>query len=235
MNIRNFLLSFAPHSAHISLAEKLRSGLAGGAAILLLALAIHHLPQHDYPLLMLASMASSTALLFAAPHSPFSQPWNLVGGHFISALAGWICSLLIIDPALAGGAAVGIAISLTYILKCLHPPSAATALAIVLNSTQFHSMGWQWGTVIVIANVGILLLLTLLINNLVPGRRYPMPLSTHGHQSIEQLAAPEKADIERALEQMDRMLDISTEDLIDIYAKAAEHARERRNSIARVV
>lgn len=231
MNIGNFLRSFIPHSAHISLAEKLRSGLAGGAAILLLTLALHHLPQHDYPLLMLASMASSTALLFAAPHSPFSQPWNLVGGHLISALVGWICSLLIVDPAISAGTAVGLSIFLMYILKCLHPPSAATALAIVLSSAQFHSMGWHWGAVIVIANVGILLLLTLLINNIVPGRRYPMPISAPSHPKIEQVIAPEQADIEWALAQMDSMLDISTEDLIDIYAKAAEHAEARQNSI----
>lgn len=222
--------SFIPHSAHISLTEKLRSGLAGGVAILFLTLALHYLPQHDYPLLMLASMASSTALLFAAPHSPFSQPWNLVGGHFISALVGWVCSLLIVDPAIAGGTAVGIAISLTYILKCLHPPSAATALAIVISSANFHSMAWQWCAVIVIANVVTLLLLTLLINNIVPGRRYPMPINVPNHSKIAQLVTPEQDDIEWALVQMDSMLDIRTEDLLDIYAKAVEHAKVRRNS-----
>jgi len=229
MNISQFLRSFIPHSAPVSLVETLRSGLAGGVAILLLALALHYLPQHNFPLLMFASMASSTILLFASPHSPFSQPWNLVGGHFVSAIAGWICSLYIADPAIAAGAAVGLAISLTYMLKCLHPPSGATALAIVLNAAQFHSMGWQWGAIIVIANVGILLLLALFINNLISGRHYPMSHVAHSYPKTGQLAAPEQEDIEWAVAQMDSMLDVSTEDLISVYSKAAEHAATRRN------
>jgi CBS domain-containing membrane protein len=132
-------------------------------------------------MIMFASMASSAALLFAAPHSPFSQLWNLFGGHLVSATVGWVCSLLILDPALSGGMAVSVSISLMYILKCLHPPSAATALAIVLGCTQFHHMGWQWSASIAVNSLGLLLLLTLLINNLVPGRRYPMPVSARTH------------------------------------------------------
>lgn len=83
MNLRAYLKSLVPHVTHAPMAEKIRSGLAGGIAILLLALALRYLPQHHYPLLMPGSMAASAVLLFPAPHSPSSQPWNLVGGHFI--------------------------------------------------------------------------------------------------------------------------------------------------------
>ncbi len=224
MSIDTFLRSFMPHGIPVPVAEKLRSGLAGGLAILLLALAIGHLPQGDHPLLLLAPMAASAALLYAAPHSPFSQPWNLVGGHVVSALCGWVCSLLVPDQALSGGLAVGTAISLSYVLKCLHPPGAATALLMVLGATQFHGMGWQWTAWIVLANAGVSLALALLINNAIPGRHYPMaaaavPPKVEPHITVTQ------ADIEWALSQMDSMIDVSSEDLAEIYTLALEHAK----------
>src|SRR3970282_1737113 len=128
MDLKSFLQSFKPHATQTSFPEKLRSGLAGGIAILLLTLALHNLPQTGFPLLILSSMAASATLLYATPHSPLAQPGTLVGGPLVSALAGLLCGLLIPEPALAAGAAVGSAILLMEIFSCLHPPSTATAL-----------------------------------------------------------------------------------------------------------
>lgn len=229
MSLRTFLLSFKPHGAPITLAEKLRSGLAGGIAILLLALALRYLPGYDYPMLLLTPMASSAALMYSAPHSTFSQPWNLVGGHLVSAMSGWVCGWLIPDPVIAGGLAVSTAIALSYVLRCLHPPAAATALLMILNSAQFHGMGWQWTTWIMLANVGISLLLALLINNAIPGRRYPIAAIMPSHPGTGPDIVPERADIEWALARIDGVIDVSVEDLADIYDKAMQHAKARRS------
>ncbi len=174
MRISAYIQSFIPHNAPIPLAEKLRSGVAGGLAIFALAWALHLMPQHEYPLLLLGSMAASAVLLFAVPHSPLAQPWNLIGGHFVSALVGWLCALYFGDPLLAAGVAVGSAIFLMYVLNCLHPPGAATALTLVLGAAQFQQMGWHWVALIVLANAGISLLLALLINSGLPHRHYPL-------------------------------------------------------------
>lgn len=232
MRLVTFLHSFKPQGSPAPLSERLRSGLAGGFAILLLAWALHHLPQHEYPLLLLGSMAASAVLLFAAPHSPFSQPWNLIGGHLISALAGWTCSLLIADPVIAAGVAVGSAIFLMYVLSCLHPPGAATALTLVLGAAQFQPMGWHWVALIVIANAGISLVLALSINNLLPGRHYPAA-STPIHPKVDSIIEPEQRDFEQALAGMDSVIDISIEDLTDIYAHARENAKARFDSKTR--
>ena len=179
---------------------------------------------------MLGSIAASAVLLFAAPHSPMAQPWPLVGGHLISALAGCLCSQLISDPLLAAGCAVGLAIFLMHYLNCLHPPGASTALTLVLFSAQFHPMGWPWVACIVLANIGIALVLALLINNLLPGRHYPMRhtpqplLQTDRQPKHVQL---ERADIEWALTQMDGVIDVSEEDLVDIYELAIKYAQNR--------
>lgn len=227
MNIGAFLKAFQPHANPIPLVEKVRSGLAGGLAILSLAWALHQLPQHVYPLLMLGSMAASAVLLFAAPHSPFSQPWNLIGGHTVSAIAGWASCLFVSDPVLAAGAAVGTAIFLMYVLRCLHPPGAATALTLVLSSAQFSGMGWQWVGEIVIVNSGLMLLLALLINNVLPGRKYPVALSAPIQPKIAPSIFPQQTDIEWALAQMDSVIDVSLEDLTEIYTIAQQRANNR--------
>ncbi len=230
MKLASFIRSFRPHVVPATISEKARSGVAGGIAILALAWALYLLPHHQYPLLLLGSMAASAVLLFAAPHSPFSQPWNLVAGHGISALAGWVSYLLVADPLLAAGVAVGTAIFLMYVLNCLHPPGAATALTLVLGAAQFQPMGGQWVALIVSANAGVLLLLALLINNVLPHRRYPTAAPAPTHPKAELPALPEQQDIEMALNQMDSMIDVSVEDLVEIYAAAQEHAQARLES-----
>ncbi|MFZ2163621.1 MAG: HPP family protein [Sideroxyarcus sp.] len=230
MDIKSFLLSFKPHKSLTTPAEKLRSGLAGGIAILLLTLTLHYLPQAGFPLFIVSSMASSAALLYATPHSPLAQPWNFAGGHLVSALAGLACSALIPEPALAAGAAVGSAILLMQYLNCLHPPSAATALIMVLGSSQFHDMSWLLAFAIMAANVGISLLLALAINNLLPGRRYPMHALYN--QPPAQPAPFEQTDIEWALQQMNSEIDVSKEDLVEIYRLALQQARTRTANVS---
>lgn len=231
MDFKSFLFSFRPHTTQTSVVEKLRSSLAGGSAILLLTLALHYLPQGGIPLLLVASMAASATLLYVTPHSPLAHPWNLVGGHLFSAIAGWTCSLFIPDPTLAAGVAVGSAILLMQLLNCLHPPSAATALMMVLGSTQFHEMGWLYTMYVVAANAGLSLLLALAINNLLPGRHYPMGASPEqAPPKPAPFIALEQADLAWALQQMDSVIDVSEEDLAEIYKLALDRAQSRAES-----
>jgi len=222
--------SLIPRNAPVLLAEKLRSGIAGGVAIFLLGLVLYQLPLHDYPLMMLASMAASAVLLFAVPHSPLAQPWNLVGGHLISALAGWVCILFIGDHLIAAGVAVGAAIFLMYYFNCLHPPGAATTLTLVLSSQQFQNMGWKWMLLVVGINAGISLILALVINNLLPGRTYPMQQAALTTPKPAPFVSIEQRDLEWALAQMDGMIDVSEEDLAKIYALALDRAQVRNEA-----
>lgn len=230
MDFKNFIQSFKPHVAPISITEKIRSALAAGIAMLLLGLALKFLPHFNYPMLMLASMAASAVLLFAAPHSPMAQPWPLFGGHLVSVLAGWTCIQLIADPLLAAGCAVCLAVFLMHYLHCLHPPGGATALTLVLSSAQFHPMGGLWVAYIAAMNAGISLVLALLINNLIPGRHYPMPMHSHTQPVADPAATPvimEERDIAWAASQIDSFVDISEEDLAMIYQLASQHAQRR--------
>ncbi len=227
MKAADFLRSFAPHRSPATFAERLRSGAAGGSGIFLLAWALHLLPQPELPLLLLASMAASAVLLYAVPHSPLAQPWNLICGHLISALAGWITISFVHDPLTAAGIAVGAAIFLMYLLDCLHPPGAATALTLVLGAAQFLHMGFAWTLAIVGANGFISLLLALTINNALPRRHYPQTPAAPAPPPVAIRVLPEQQDIEWALTQEDSMLDISAEDLTGLYDAAQRRAQFR--------
>lgn len=227
MKIKSFLSAFKPHPSLTSTSEKMLSGLAGGTAILLLMLLLQSLPQSHLSLFIVASMAASATLLYATPHSPLAQPWNLVGGHIVSALAGLTCSWLIPEPVIAAGAAVGSAIMLMEFLRCLHPPSAATSLMMVLGGSQLHQLDWQTALYIVALNTGISFLLALAINNLLPGRRYPLRSVPQQPKPLPP-AAIELADIEWALQQIDSEIDVSEDDLAEIYRLAQQRAQTRK-------
>lgn len=225
--MKQFLRAFRPEPDFTTLGAKITSGLAAVAGLFLLGMALKFLPQLHYPTVMLASMAASAVLLYAAQHSPMAQPWPMIGGHLVSALCGWLVAQVMADQIAAASVAVGVAIFMMSQLRCLHPPGAATALIMVLNYGSFREFGGQWVAYVVLLNALISLLAALIVNNLVPGRRYPMvPSAAEG--GAAPLAAPplSRRDLEYALAQMDGLIDVSEDDLLSIYEVAGKHARD---------
>jgi CBS domain-containing membrane protein len=156
-----------------------------------------------------------------------AQPWPLVGGNLLSGMVGWACSLLIPDPVLAAACAVGMAIFLMHLSHCLHPPAAATAMIMVMGAEQFHQHGWGWTASVALANTILSLLLALVINNLIHGRRYPMRNAPVVRQAAIRSGEVGQEDIEWALTQMEGVIDVSEQDLLNIYRLASSHAAER--------
>lgn len=237
MKILTWLQASARHyrQTQTPLREKFYSSLAALCGILLLVLAESLLAsEFTLSLPVLASMGASAFLLFVVPHSPMAQPWPMFAGHLLASVIGVLCAQTIAQPALAVAAAVGLAIFCMYFLRCLHPPSAATAMIAVLGGPQVHALGWSFCYEVVAINAGILLLLAFIINNLVPGRRYPLRHSHHPHhaqfvqQSHPAALELDEADFEAALARMDGVIDVTPEDLVDIYEFAVENAEARR-------
>src|SRR5574341_96141 len=111
-----------------------------------------------YPLLI-ASMGASAVILFAIPTSPLAQPWPFAGGQLLSACTGVICLRLFPDTIAAAAVAAGMSVLLMLLLRCLHPPGAATALAPVLGGEQLAQLGFDF----VLAPVGINVLFMLAV------------------------------------------------------------------------
>jgi len=109
--------------------EKLISGLGGAISILGMFWGTQYFGQELHGrLLWIASMGAAAVLLFAAPKSALTQPWNVIGGHFVSALIGRLMHKLISNPVPGGALAVGLAITAMYYLQSLHPPGGAASL-----------------------------------------------------------------------------------------------------------
>ncbi len=207
-------------------AEKLISGIAAFFGILCV-LAISSLILSDAGLpLVVASMGASAVLLFAVPHGPLSQPWPLLGSHALSALIGVTVARFCHSPLLASALAVGLAIVAMYYLGCIHPPGGATALTAVLGGTQVQELGYLFVLIPVLLNTVILLLTAIGLNWFFPWRRYPASLQPHPAASAkpsDPAISPEH--LSYALKQMGSFIDVTEEDLAEIYELARQHAQ----------
>jgi CBS domain-containing membrane protein len=219
----------------VSFREIALTSLAAFVAIFILVTVVHYASfSAKLSLLVLASMGASTFLLFVVPHSPMSQPWPVVGGHLVSSIMGVACAKYIGDPALATAIAVSLSIFAMYWLQCLHPPSAATAMIAVLGGTETHMMGWQFCYEVVVINAGTMVVLSIIINDFILNRRYPVNHSHHphhekfaksGHTPYPELS---EDDFKYALTQVNGVVDIGVEDLVDLYEFAVEHALQQK-------
>ena len=228
-----FLAKF--QSFHASIRDVIFTTLASFCAIYTLTTIVHSLSvDGQLSLLVLASMGASTFLLFVIPHSPMSQPWPVIAGHFVSSVIGVSCAHYLHNPAIALAAAVSLSILAMHALQCLHPPGAATAMIAVLGGPVIQSMGWQFCYEVVAINACALVLLSILINDLILKRRYPLQHSHHPHHEgfikdvhTDYLVLSE-VNFKYALERIDGEVDISVEELIDLYEFALEDAKGKK-------
>jgi len=220
----DFLRMLGIDASPVSHTERIVSGLGGFAAIFSilyfaqLSLGVHH------PGLLVASMGASAVLLFAVPHGPLSQPWNVFGGHLFSAIIGVTCAKLIGNQMVAAAAAVGIAISVMYYLRCIHPPGGATALSAVVTSDAVHALGYQFVFTPVMLDVMVILSVALVFNFLFKWRRYPAYLQKRmaAPTAVSEMPAISHADFVYALSEIDSFIDINEEDLLRIYNLATQ-------------
>jgi len=175
--------------------------------------------------MIVPSMGASAVLLFAAPHAPFSQPWNVVVGHLLSAVIGVACWQWIPQVTLAASAAVGLAIGAMYVTRSLHTPGGATALAAVIGGDELHALGFGYLFQPILLNVAAILLVALLFNGLFKWRRYPEYLHLKTNPVVSQADEYEPInheDFVYALSQIDTIVDASEDDLLKIYQLATK-------------
>lgn len=85
--------------------------------------------------LMMVPFTTSIVLAMATPDSQYSHPFNIAGGHVLSAVAGfailWTLGSELWTPAIA----VGLAIVLMQASDSMHPPAGINAFIVVTHST----------------------------------------------------------------------------------------------------
>ena len=203
--------------------EKIISTVGGCIGIFIVFTVSHWLVAADQAVFIIPSMGASAVLLFAVPHSPLAQPWNVLGGHIISATVGVLCAQLIPLEAVAAAASVGLAIGAMYYARCIHPPGGATALVAVIGGEQIRALGLDYVISPILLNVVAIIIAAIIFNYLFHWRRYP-PLLTSGKQksiaSRDEYGSISHADLVYALSQIDSFIDVSEEDLLRIYKLA---------------
>lgn len=216
-----------PSPLAIDSREKWRACCGAALGILLVA-SVVSLWLHDgfamqHTLLSLAIVApigASAVLVFALPSSPLAQPWAVVGGNTLSALAGIACAKWIPDATLAAAIAVSLAIALMLAARCLHPPGGAAALLMVV--TGCDQFAYAWNPVLI--DSLLLVLAGVVYNNLT---RRPWP-------HLQQPAKPSRAsrftagDLDAALAHYNQVLDISRDDLQALLERAEASAYQRK-------
>lgn len=217
-----YLLRPAP--MQVDLRERLRASAGAGLGILLAGLITAATARGwlgataaALPWLV-APLGASAVLVFCVPASPLAQPWSVVGGNTVSALAGIATLHLLHGPVWALGAvAVGSAIALMFLLRCLHPPGGASALLMVLTGTT----AWGFAALPVAFNSLLLVLVGTAYNRL-SGRRYP-----HAQVSLPVAAgvsaAPQRfgeAELDAVLSRYNQVLDVPRDDLAELLHEA---------------
>ena len=202
-------------------AERVRAVL-GAVLGVLFAAGISLWFSPDPALWLIAPIGASAVLVFTAPASPLAQPWPVVVGNTVSALVGVACAQLLPVPLLAAALAVGLAISLMLLLRCLHPPGGAVALLMVL----MHEQSWSFVLFPVLVNSALLVLAGVLYNSL-SGHRYPHRVVPGAMPDAGQGVRVSAQDLRTAMREYDEVLDIAPDELARLLRRAEGAAHDR--------
>lgn len=231
----SLLKAFVVDPVQLNLKVKILSLLACFCAIFFIAIFTQATVGPSGAPVIVASMGASAVILFFIPNSPLAQPWPFAGGQICSAVVGMSCALNITETASAAAAAAGASVLVMLLLRCLHPPGAATALAPVMAGDSITSLGYSFVLTPVAINAGIMLLLALAINRWLMKRDYPSALSvtsTVGQAedsvstSIHKVGISE-ADIALALKESSSLVDVTPTELSHILSNAEMNTFKR--------
>ena len=118
--------------------------------------------------LLLGSFGASCVLVFGVPDVPFSQPRNVVAGHFISTFLG-LGALEVFGhhwwaPAIGVSAAIGAMMA----TRTVHPPAGSNPVIVYLLGS-----GWTFLWLPTLVGSLILVAVALVYNNVTRPSRYP--------------------------------------------------------------
>lgn len=223
---------FRPLLAGARFGDRLIACCGATICIALTILVCSELPlvPADLPIIV-APLGASAVLVFAVPASPLAQPWSVVGGNVLSTLVGVAAFQIIPNGMLAAGVAVGSAILVMSLLRCLHPPGGAAALTAVIGSQGIHTAGYGFAFAPVAINSIALVSLAMFFHR-ISGHSYPHRPAALPEmiEDVRTSAGFHLEDIDRALAELPDSFDISRDDLDLLLSKAELHALKRQAS-----
>lgn len=118
--------------------------------------------------LLLGSFGASCVLVFGFPDVPFSQPRNVMFGHFLSTFTGLLFLQICGPHWWAVALAVGTAIALMMLTRTVHPPAGSNPVIVFLALP-----GWDFLLYPTLSGSLLLIAVALVYNNASREARYP--------------------------------------------------------------
>lgn len=231
--LKSVLLSLLPARSNTSQRQRLRASCGALLGLLITSFAAHYL-LGETAMWLVAPIGASSVLLFCLPASPMAQPWSVIGGNVVSGLMGVACVQWFGAGPLAAALATPVAIAAMFALRCLHPPGGATALMMVIGGPAVHAMGYRLPLGPVLVDCVLIVLAAIVYNNLT-GRRYPHSQQLahpNPHATKDEVPSVrfgfQPEDLDAVLRQYNQELDISRDDLEELFLKTEMRAYQRR-------
>ncbi|MBA0216210.1 HPP family protein [Pectobacterium brasiliense] len=147
---------------------QLMKGLVGGSIGVLI---LSYLGQSSGVPWLMAPFGATCVILFAASASPFAQPRNVIGGHFITSAVGLIALYGFGDTLVVLSLSVGVAIMLMQYFRAVHPPAGANPLVIILAGKS--AVGFEFLVTPVLLGSIVLVAIAAVINNYAEESHWP--------------------------------------------------------------
>jgi len=222
--VADWCRSLRPAPLAIDARERLRVLTGAVLGLLFTALLSRAWAGAEGALWLMAPVGASAVLVFAVPASPLAQPWAVVAGNTVSALAGLACGALIPSHLVAASLAPAAGIAMMMACRCLHPPGGAVALLMVLTGLHDPQVA-----LVPVALNSVLLVLGGMVWNPATGRRYPHPQMA----ALQPLATATQsgfteADLDAVLARYNQVLDVPRDDLRSLLEQSEWQAHGRR-------
>ena len=223
-------VGFPASSPHAG--EQLVATLGGAISIGLVIFVTRMLLGTEAAVVIVPSFGATAVLIFAAPHGPFAQPWSVLGGHLLSAIIGVACWKLIPNPTLAAGMAVGLAIGIMHLARCIHPPGGATALAAVIGGQAVHDLGFSYALNPIAINCAIILVVGVAFNYAFAWRRYPASLMRYRVTSSRPKGSPRisESHVLEAMKRLNVVIDVSPKEMGELIRQSVSIAQQEMDA-----
>ena len=164
----NLLKKLKENDAKLPLKHSIRAILVAWLGGFLAISVITLLSNTFSTALVLGSFGASCVLMFGFPDVPFSQPRNVIGGHFLSSLIGLICLTLFGATWWSVSIAVGTSIAMMMITRTTHPPAGSNPVIIYLIKPT-----WSFLLFPTLVGAIVLVVIAVIYNNLANEGKYP--------------------------------------------------------------
>jgi len=118
--------------------------------------------------LVLGSFGASIFVLFILPDTPFAQPRNVIGGHFVSTLTGLVFLHFVGPDWWSMALALATALSMMQLLNVPHPPAGSNPFIVFMAGAN-----WEFLFMPTLAGAILLVIVALFYNNISKHRNYP--------------------------------------------------------------